>query len=753
MKKKNNTTEYDILFLHPPSSFNKTRDPLSGNFSSGTGTSDLFLYAPIGVMALYHRLKSQGFHPGFLNFGRLLKKTIELKKKFDPIQIIENSPAKGFGIDLHWAVHTPGALDLAAAIKRVFPNRFVFLGGLTATYFFQEILKEYPYIDAVVLGEADEAIVPLAETLQRNSSNPHLGKVPNLAYRRRDGAISVNPVKIPEKWENVSFRNVEEELSRAYISIKGCSLDCPFCGGSKFSYQNFFYRDRPLALEPKQLIQEIEAFEEDNVDTVFLMGDIRIMGEGYVNHFFKELNKSKFNINILQELFFPADLEYLEKWKKATTTCSLVLSLESEDDRVLRRIGHKYSHEALWDTIKNCSRLELPLVLFLLCGLPEQNAGSIRSTMDFIEQAVAYQHIDFEIDFMFYIDPGSPIFENPKEWGYSIEFRTLKDFKKNLEKPHWSQSIGYHSQWLSKEEFIDIIFHVAERSSRIRLMKSPDYAPLHLLNIENMEANRKIIKHLQSHESVSANDNYIRNMIKKTFPPYLLKDNLLQKTKLSKTVNIPYTTFPYLSYLLLQAFNISPHRLMTYFKKWFEYPSTLPYEISLETFRKVEGASDSIKKEILNIIKDINVDPVFIENLMDFEWINELASRVNTGKKDKENKQANNLNIGDYSKYKLILNESVVLKTFKFNFDRIDWVDFSNREPLIPGTTYYLYSLQKGNGKAISPFIRELLNLCDGRRHITEIIKELKKLDQEKEIAIAMNLGALVSEGILLPQL
>ena len=287
MKKKPTAVEYDILFLHPPSSFNKTRFPLSGVVSLGYEESGLFLYAPVGINALYHRLKSQDFNPGFLNVGRLFHKTIKQGKRFNLTKIITGFSAKGFGIDLHWAVHTPGALDLAAAIKKIFPDSFVFMGGLTATYFYREILKDYPYIDAVVLGEADEAIVPLAETLRKNSSRPNLEEVPNLAYRSgRDGHICLNPVRIPEKWENISFQNVEDELSIGYISIKGCSLNCSFCGGSKSSYQNFFYRDHLTALYPAQLIREIETFEKNGLDSAALVGDIRMMGENYVNSFF-----------------------------------------------------------------------------------------------------------------------------------------------------------------------------------------------------------------------------------------------------------------------------------------------------------------------------------------------------------------------------------------------------------------------------------------------------------------------------------
>lgn len=758
MTKKNDKIEYDILFLHPPCDFIKTRFPLSGVLSLGYEESGLFLYAPVGINALYHRLKSRGFNSGFLNVGSLFYKTIKQGKKFELGKVIAGFTAKGFGIDLHWAVHTAGVLDLAETIKRIYPDSFVFLGGLTATYFFEEILKEYPYIDAVVLAEADETIVPLAETLKKNSGDiySHLGKVPNLAYRSGgNGPISVNPVQIPETWENVSFQNVEEDLSCAYISIKGCSLDCPYCGGSKSSYENFFYRCRPVALEPGQLIHEIETCEKKGLDSVALVGDIRMMGEDYVDSFFTLLSQKKFSINILGELFFPAEKGYLEKWKNATSRCLLTYKIESTDPAVLRRIGEGHFDNEPWELIKTCSSLEVPLELYFIFPLPGLNFDSIRSTMDFIEKAVDYPNISFVVEPLFYISPGSPIFENPEEWGYQVDFRTIKDFKKNLEKPHWSQSIGYHTQWLSKNEIIDMIFYVAERTNRIHFKQNPGYAPLYLLNTENMELNLKLIEQLREKGPIPEidTDNYFKNNIKEVFPPYLLEDNLLQKTRLPKNDGIPYTLFPDLSNLLMRVFNVSPYQLFKYIKKLHGNSEMIPNEISLEEFKKVTGAPGKVKKEILHFAGtfDINIKTSFFDNLMDFEWANEMSTRVNINNVAGAGNPAKSDNAGDYSTVKLILNESAVIKTFNFDFGRVDWKNFSPDIPVNPSTTSYLYLLKKRTRRAITPFIQKLLMLCDGTRNIMEIIGSLKETEQENEILIAMKIGPLVSEAILLP--
>ena len=744
---------YDILFLHPPSSFNKITDPLAGAFPSEAGESDLFICSPYGVNALYHRLKSRGFTPGFLNLGRLQQQAVDRDQPFHVKQILRDSPANGFGIDLHWAVHTPGALDLARMVKEMYPGAFVFLGGLTATYYYREILTAYPYIDAVMLGEADEAIVPLAEMLQKNQNQRHFEGVPNLAFRSgKDPAITVNPVRTPVNTPDISYQNVESGLAGGYLGIKGCTLDCPHCGGSRSSYRSFFYRQHPLALDPVQLIREFEAFEKNNVERVFLMNDIRIMGKDYVKRFFKELNKKKLNIQILQELFWPAEPAYLEQWKKSTSSCLLLLALASDDSKVLKKIGRGYSNEDLRETVETCSRLELPLELFSLFPLPGQDVEVIRSTMDFIEEVTAYPHIDFAIESLSYVSPGSPIFENPEEWGYTIQCRSVKDLREYLDKPHWSQGLGFFTRWLSREEFIDMVFYVAERTNQIRLKKDPTMAPLYLLNFESQQVHRKLVEEMRREQPVS--DDRVREKIRELFPPHLLKDNRLLKYRFSRDLENPYAAFPYLSYLLLTVYKVPAPKLI----QWFKEAALFPGQISVEEFKQTAGAPDVLKEQTTDLIGSStnHIDADFIRRLIDFEWFNETAARArveNTTDGAGSAESTADVIQGNYGKYKLIRNETFALKTFPFDFDRVDWAAVSRGERVVPLETHYLYSLQTGKRKPVPPVICRLIAAADGTMPVKEIVSAVRESGQESDIAIAITLGVLVKEGILLPRL
>jgi len=89
--------------------------------------------------------------------------------------------AKVYGIDLHWLVHSHGALELAKLVKEL-TGRPVILGGLAATYYWREVL-ENPFVDVVVLGDAVEPVLyQLLQKLEKGRLE-ELEEIPNVAYR------------------------------------------------------------------------------------------------------------------------------------------------------------------------------------------------------------------------------------------------------------------------------------------------------------------------------------------------------------------------------------------------------------------------------------------------------------------------------------------------------------------------------------------------------------------------------------------
>ena len=115
---------------------------------------------PIGFASLSEYLERHGVRVRIINVALKMLKD----ERLDVEQLIRKLRPVAFGLDLHWMAHVQGALALAEIIKRHHPQVPVILGGLSATYYHEEILRQYPFIDFVVRGDSTEK--PVLELLQ-----------------------------------------------------------------------------------------------------------------------------------------------------------------------------------------------------------------------------------------------------------------------------------------------------------------------------------------------------------------------------------------------------------------------------------------------------------------------------------------------------------------------------------------------------------------------------------------------------------
>ncbi len=147
---------YDVVFLHPPSVVDHRKRPwFPGPIARTVGAmSPLFIMIPVGVLSMAEHLLTKGFKTKIVNLGEQILQSPT--SKLD--ETIRSLDSKIFAIDLHWDVHSCGAIDTARICKEQHPNSFVLLGGLTASYFAQEIMSSFEFVNGVIRGEAEEAV-------------------------------------------------------------------------------------------------------------------------------------------------------------------------------------------------------------------------------------------------------------------------------------------------------------------------------------------------------------------------------------------------------------------------------------------------------------------------------------------------------------------------------------------------------------------------------------------------------------------
>jgi len=480
----------DLVLLHPPAIYDFRKRPITlGPISDVIPSTPIFEMYPVGFASISEYLERKGFRVRIVNIALKMLKS----ERFDAERFIASLKPRAFGIDLHWMPHCHGSLALAEIIKQYHPDTPVIFGGFSATYFHEEIIREYPQVDYVVRGDSAEE--PLCQLMQviRDGGDP--AEVPNLTWRD-NGKVRTNPVThLPADLNAVAidYGHIMRQVARyrdlsgyipftnwfsypltAVFTCRGCTHHCKTCGASVQALKGMEGRTRPAFRDPVLLARDIINVQHHLNAPIFIIGDILQPGKDYAENLLRELRKSKIKNHMVYEFFRPPSAGLVEEIAHATPNFNIQISPESHDEEVRKAFGRPYSNRSLESFLGEAVRHGVKRIdLFFMTGLPKQNYDSVLDTATYCRHLLE-QYGGEKTLFPFisplapFLDPGSMVFEEPERFGYRLLFRTLEEHRRALEGPSWKYFLNYETEWMTRD---DIVFSTYEGGRRLNALK------------------------------------------------------------------------------------------------------------------------------------------------------------------------------------------------------------------------------------------------------------------------------------------
>jgi B12-binding domain/radical SAM domain protein len=405
---------------------------------------------------------------------------------YDVEAAIARLEAPVFGIDLHWLAHANGALGIAEVVKKVHPEARVLLGGLSASYFHQELITN-PAVDFVLRGDSTEE--PCRQLLQALRDGTPLEAVENLTWKRPDGVAVTNPLTfVPTDldWIDVpaydfmlhavfKYRSLADFLpylewlhypSTMLLNSRGCPYDCAICGGSRSGYLRVAGRPAAAMRSPEKLISDAKRIATFSRAPIFMVHDPRVGGVPRARRFFDLFAAAEIPNELVIEVFYPAEDDFFAMVDGATKAWSLQITIESPDEAV-RKANGKFpvTNEVVERTLQTaldhgCGKLDL----FFMVGLPGQTVELARATVNYCRHLVERFGADPRLQFYAaplgpFLDPGSRAFEDPG-LGYHRRFTTLEEHRRALLGPTWREMLSYETDWMSRDEIVSVTYEV-----------------------------------------------------------------------------------------------------------------------------------------------------------------------------------------------------------------------------------------------------------------------------------------------------
>ncbi len=479
----------DLVLLHAPSVYDFRREAiLYGPVSDLIPSGPLFEMYPIGFSTMAEYLERHGFRVRIVNLAaRMLRDA-----RFDVPAFLAKLQPTVFGIDLHWLPHAHGSLAVAALLKELHPHTPVLFGGLSASYYHDELMG-YPQVDYVLRGDSAEE--PLRQLMVALRDGGDLAAVPNLTWRD-GGVVRANPLSwVPEALDGIvlDYRQLLRAVPRymdlrsavpfdrwmeypitAALSVRGCTQGCLTCGGSAAAYRLVCNRPRPAYRPPEVLADDMAAVRRFNRGPLFILGDLRQAGEEYARLFLEAAARKRIGGEVIAEVFAPASREFLDLLNRAFPGCVLEFSLESHDVRVRQAFGKPYDNAAVEATLAaalaaGCRRVDV----FFMIGLPEQDPASVLDTIAYCGELLGRHGkqgrlAPFISPLAPFVDPGSRAFEEPERHGYRFFCRTLEEHRRALLGPTWLQTLNYETRWLTREQIVAVTYEAGRRLNRLK---------------------------------------------------------------------------------------------------------------------------------------------------------------------------------------------------------------------------------------------------------------------------------------------
>ena len=482
----------DLVLLHPPSVYDFRETAAEyGPISDVIFSTPAFEMYPMGFTSIASRLEANGHNVRIVNIAQRMV----ADSKYDAEAALARLDPAMFGINLHWLPHAHGAFELAKIVKRHHPMTPVVFGGLSSSYFHEELIRS-AFVDFVLRGDSTEQ--PVLSLLRAVMFGGDLAKVPNLTWRRADGDTIANPMShVPDAlndgpvpdvfhvvrsvfkyWslkDSLPYSNWLDYPITALLTSRGCPLSCIACGGSHAAYEKICERRHPAFRSPEKLVQDVRRIRRLSRAPIFLINDLRNGGHAYSREILDRLDRARPDNEIIIELCSPDRDDYLQQVGKALPRWSLEITLESHIERI-RRLNKRFActNEEIEETVRKALENGVGRIdIFFMVGLPGQSYDDAVNFDTFCRELLQRFDGDRRLEFFVaplapFLDPGSEAFENAEKHGYKVRFRTLEDHRNALRSPSWKEMLNYETDAMTRDQIVAATYESMRRLTRLK---------------------------------------------------------------------------------------------------------------------------------------------------------------------------------------------------------------------------------------------------------------------------------------------
>lgn len=341
--------------------------------SGKPGAGDYFArMLPVGLAWINATLRQAGFDSSLANLSRITWQRIESLLRRERPDVV--------GITLYTFNRHQG-LKLAALAKKLNPRCVVIVGGPHATHVGASILRHYPAVTAVGVGEGEITMLEVARAVRDGAS---LHGVRGLLLRgasgepiatgARDTVSDLDALPFPSAHFQGYHLDVETDAS-FIITSRGCPARCTFCNTPDFWGTRMRFRS------PRHMVDEFRYLKERlGILYISVRDDTFTVHKRRVIEFCERLIASRLDVMWNCQSRVNAIDEERLSWMRRAGCDHIQYGVESGSERILRQLAKDITLDEIREASRATRKMGLTLSIYLIGGVPGETEDDYRAT-------------------------------------------------------------------------------------------------------------------------------------------------------------------------------------------------------------------------------------------------------------------------------------------------------------------------------------------------------------------------------------
>jgi radical SAM superfamily enzyme YgiQ (UPF0313 family) len=283
------------------------------------------------------------------------------------------------------------SLEFARRAKEINPDLLTVFGNYHATFNAERILKKDRSVDVIVRGEAEQAVLGLADYVNQKRG---LEEIAGITFRDKNRVIStpdaplmsnIDALPIPDRdltcaeyASDIFGVKVATRRFTSVISSRGCPFRCAFCGCRKFARGVW----RPRSVE--NIMKELLLLYSKGFRQFLFVDDNFTLNLRRVQKLCQEIRREKLDIEwFCDSRVDNCQLEVFRDMVKAG--CRLLyFGVESGNQRILNYFNKGITPDQTRRAVESARKAGIDVIVgSFIVGSPDETKSEIETTLKF----------------------------------------------------------------------------------------------------------------------------------------------------------------------------------------------------------------------------------------------------------------------------------------------------------------------------------------------------------------------------------